>query len=116
MLLVGGVAVAGVSLGISIGPPPAPRVVRIRPANPGAGYVWIDGYWYPNGNRYRWHDGYYTRPAYEGAYWVGPRHENGRFFEGHWDGGHGQVSHDHRWDNDRSHRDFNHNEHDGDHR
>ena len=52
---------AQVSVGIRIGPPPHPRVVRVQPAQPGPGFVWVDGYWYPDGRRYRWHDGYWTR-------------------------------------------------------
>ena len=93
------------SVGVRIGPPPPPRVVRVRPASPGAGYVWVDGYWYPNGSRYAWHNGYWTRPPYEGALWVGPRHDGERYFEGHWEGSRGPVGHDHRWDHDRN-RDY----------
>src|SRR5438477_7776414 len=73
---------AQVSLGIRIGPPPAPRVVRVQPRRPGADYIWVDGYWYPSGNRYRWHDGYWTRLPYAGARWVGPHYEGGMFYEG----------------------------------
>ena len=90
-----------VSLGIRIGPPPAPRVLRVRPAAPGPGYVWIDGYWYADGGRYRWHSGYWTRPPYEGAAWVGPRYEGGQFYGGYWNGSRGRIEHDHRWDRDR---------------
>ena len=79
---------AQVSLGIRIGPPPAPRVERVRPPVPGPDYFWVDGYWYPEGNRYQWHEG-------------------GAFFEGYWEGDHGRVQHDHRWDRDRN-RDFGH--------
>ena len=48
---------AQVSVGIRIGPPPPPRVVRVRPNAPGPGYTWLDGYWFVDGGRYRWHDG-----------------------------------------------------------
>jgi len=101
-VLLAGTSVVGaqVSVGIRIGPPPPPRVVRVVPANPGPGYVWLEGYWYPVGGHYRWHQGYWTRPPYEGAVWVGPRHDGERFYEGHWDGAHGYVAHDHRWDRD----------------
>ena len=105
---------AQINLGIRIGPPPAPRVVRVRPAAPGPGFFWIDGYWYADGGRYHWHDGYWTRPPYEGAHWVGPRHENGMFYAGYWDGGRGRFDHDHHWDRDRGHRDFDR-DHDRDH-
>ena len=99
---------AEVSFGIQIGtPPPAPRVVRVRPIAPGPGYVWVDGYWYPVGNHYRWHDGYWSRPPYEGYRWIGPRYERGTFFQGYWDGSRGRFDHDHRWDRDRN-RDYGH--------
>jgi hypothetical protein len=112
-LLVGGSAFgAQVSLGIRIGAPPPPRVVRALPARPGPDYVWIDGYWYPVGSHYRWHAGYLTRPPYEGARWVGPRHDGERYFAGYWEGDHGRIEHDHRWDRDRD-RDFH--DHDRDH-
>src|ERR1700722_9466882 len=69
MLLAGASAShAQVSLGIRIGPPPAPRVVHVRPVSPGPDYVWIDGYWYPAGGHYRWHEGYWSRPPYPGAH------------------------------------------------
>ena len=97
---------AQVSVGIRIGPPPAPRIVRVRPLAPGPGYTWLDGYWYAEGGRYRWHDGYWTRPPYEGALWVGPRHEGGMFYAGYWNGPRGRFDHDHRWDRDRRGRDY----------
>jgi WXXGXW repeat (2 copies) len=98
---------AQVSIGIRIGPPPPPpRVVRVRPAMPGPGYIWVDGYQYVDGRRYRWHDGYWTRPPYEGAVWVGPRHDGSQFFAGYWDGPRGHFDHDHRWDRERDHRDY----------
>lgn len=111
-LLFTGSLLGQVSLGIRIGPPPPPRVVAVRPAAPGPGFIWVDGYWYPVDGRYRWHDGYWTRPAYEGAHWIGPRYEGNRFFEGRWEGPHGVVEHDHRWDRDRD-RDWHH-DHDRD--
>jgi YXWGXW repeat-containing protein len=102
LLLGAGTAVdAQVSIGIRIGPPPAPRVLRIQPPRPRPDFVWIEGYWYPVGRRYKWHNGYWTRPPYEGARWVGPRHDGERFYLGYWDGGRGRVEHDHRWDRDR---------------
>ena len=110
-------ASAQVSFGIRIGPPPPPRVVAVRPVVPGPGYTWVDGYWYPVNNRYVWHDGYWTRPPYDGAAWVGPRHENGQYYAGYWNGNHGRYEHDHRWD--RGHdRDYGHDrdrDHDRDH-
>jgi hypothetical protein len=50
-LLVVGVSAfaAQVSIGIRIGPPPPPRVVRVLPSRQGPEFVWIEGYWYPVG-------------------------------------------------------------------
>jgi hypothetical protein len=92
---------AQVSIGITIGPPPSPRVVRVLPESPGPEFVWVEGYWYPVGRHYRWHEGYWTRPPYEGARWVSPRHDGERFFTGYWEGDHGHVEHDHHWDRHR---------------
>ncbi len=94
-----------VSLGISIGAPPPPRVVRVRPVAPGPGYTWVDGYWYAEGGHYKWHAGYWSRPPYEGAVWVAPRYEGGHWFAGYWNGSRGRLEHDHRWDRDHD-RDF----------
>ncbi len=106
LLLVGGSAFAAqVSIGIRIGPPPPPRVVRVLPSRPNPEFVWVEGYWYPVGKHYRWHEGYWTRPPYPGAHWVVPHHDGERFFEGHWEGDRGRFEHDHRWDRDRD-RDF----------
>ncbi|MEQ1945637.1 MAG: YXWGXW repeat-containing protein [Bryobacteraceae bacterium] len=91
-----------VSIGIQIGAPPPPRVLRARPVAPGAGYIWVDGYWYPQGKHYRWHAGYWTLAPYEGAYWIAPRYDRGMFFEGYWGGQRNpRFDHDHRWDRDR---------------
>lgn len=101
MLFVMGTSAFGqVSIGIRIGAPPPPRVVRI-PARPGPDYYWVDGYWYPVDGRYVWHNGYWTRPPYGSARWVGPRYESGQFYQGYWDGDRGRFEHDHRWDRDR---------------
>ena len=96
-------ASAQVSFGIRIAEPPAPRAYRVPP-QPGPEYVWVEGYQYPQGSHYRWHDGYWTRPPYQGAYWVAPYHAGGQYYGGRWEGGRGNVNHDHRWDR-RSQRD-----------
>ena len=106
-LLAAGFAFGQVAVGISIGPPPAPRIFRTRPTAPGPGFEWIEGYWYPVANKYRWHEGYWTRAPYVGARWIGPRYAEGRFFEGRWDGDRGEVGHNHGWDRHRE-RDFRH--------
>jgi WXXGXW repeat (2 copies) len=105
---------AQISIGIRIGPPPAPRVVRVEPARPGADFMWVDGYWYPVGHHYKWHEGYWSRPPYAGAHWVAPHHDGTQYFAGYWDGDHGHVDHDHRWDRDHD-RDFHHDDHRNDH-
>ncbi|HLY59345.1 MAG TPA: YXWGXW repeat-containing protein [Terriglobia bacterium] len=106
LVLAGGAAFAGqVSIGVRIGAPPAPRVIRVRPASPGPDFVWIDGYWYPVGRHYRWHEGYWTRPPYAGYRWVAPRHDGEQYFAGYWDGDRGRVEHDHHWDRRRE-RDY----------
>jgi hypothetical protein len=92
---------AQVSVGIRIGPPPQPRVVRVLPPTPGPEFVWIDGYWYPVGRHYKWHEGYWTRPPYSRARWVPPRHDGTQFYVGYWDGDRGRFEHDHHWDRDR---------------
>jgi len=107
LLLAAGTVFGQISVGIRIGPPPPPRVVAVVPRSPGADYVWIGGYWYADGRRYRWHDGYWTRPPYAGARWVEPRHDGERFYAGFWDGDNGRRDHDHHWDrdHDRDYRD-----------
>jgi hypothetical protein len=97
---------AQVSLGVRIGEPPPPRAYRVPP-QPGPGYQWVEGYQYPEGGRYKWHDGYWTRPPYQGAYWVDPYHGDGQYYSGRWEGNRGVVEHDHRWDRRRG-RDENH--------
>lgn len=67
-------------------PPPAPYYAY-RPAYPGPGYTWVDGYYYPVGPRYVWRAGYWGRPPYRGAFWVGPRYYGGRYYAGYWRGG-----------------------------
>src|SRR6185503_19084376 len=101
MLLAGGAGYAQVSIGVRIGPPPPPRVLRVRPVAPGPSYVWVEGYWYPVGNRYRWHNGYWTRPPYVGSRWISPRYEGDRFLDGYWESDRGRRDHDHRWDRSR---------------
>ena len=105
-LLIGAsVCSAQVSIAVQIGPPPPPHVVRVLPPRPAAEFIWVEGYWYPVGHKYKWHDGYWTRPPYEGARWVAPRHDGRQFFAGYWEGDHGRFDHDHHWDRDHD-RDF----------
>ena len=109
VMLLGATAMfAQISIGIRIGAPPPPQEFRVQPRSHGAGYVWLGGYWFPNGNKYKWHDGYWTRPPYEGAHWVEPNHDGERFHEGRWAGDKGDVNHNHKWDKGRDrNRDYN---------
>jgi hypothetical protein len=68
---------AQVSIGIRLGPPPQPRVVRVLPQRPGPDYLWVNGYWYPVGNHWRWHKGYWTLAPYPGATWYAPHFSHG---------------------------------------
>jgi hypothetical protein len=88
---------AQVSFGITIGNPPPPRAYRVPP-RPGPDYVWVEGYQYPQNGKYRWHDGYWTRPPFQGAYWVEPYYYRGMYYSGQWEGSRGDFSHDHGWD------------------
>jgi hypothetical protein len=103
-------ALAQVSFGIRIGPPPPARVVRVAP-RPGPQYVWVQGYWTPVRGRYVWHDGYWTVPPYRNAHWVAPRYDRNMYYEGYWAGDRGRDDrgHDRDWradrDYDRNYRD-----------
>src|SRR5258706_13067640 len=73
------------SFGIRIGEPPEPRAYRV-PARPAPDYEWVEGYWYPQGGRYIWHNGYWTRAPYRGAYWVEPYWHRREYFSRPWEG------------------------------
>ena len=98
-----------IEIGIHIGAPPPPRIVHVRIASPGPGYTYVEGYWYPVRGHYTWHAGYWSRPPYEGAVWIAPRHDGQQYYNGYWQGaGRERVEHDHA--SDRNHeRDY----HDG---
>lgn len=104
---------AQVSVGIVIGAPPPPRVAAVVPAMTDPGSVWVEGYWYPVGRHYKWHEGYWTRPPYEGARWVAPHHDGDRYYAGYWEGNRGRVEHDHHSDHSRD-RDFHDHDRHGD--
>ena len=93
ILLTGGIVFGQVSIGITIGPPPPPRVVRVRPVAPGPDFFWVDGYWYPAGNHYKWHKGYWTLPPYPEARWIGPYYDGGRYYAGYWQGERRRIEH-----------------------
>ncbi len=78
-------AVAQVSMGIEIAPPP-PRY-EVVPA-PREGYVWGPGYWRYENERHVWAPGQW-QTARPGSVWVADHWESrdGRnfFIAGHWD-------------------------------
>jgi len=74
MLLAGGLfATPRISVGIGFGAP-APVAV-VRPACPGPGYTWVDGYYGPSGV---WVAGYWAPPA---VVRVAPRVEHARVID-----------------------------------
>jgi hypothetical protein len=48
--------------------------------------VWVEGYQAPQGSHYKWHNGHWAKPPYNGAYWVEPYHSDGRYYAGRWEG------------------------------
>ena len=73
----------GVGVGVPVAPPPPP-VVAYAPPAPAPGYAWVSGYYHPVGARYVWRPGYWARPPYAHAVWVGPRYYGGRYYHGYW--------------------------------
>jgi hypothetical protein len=73
----------GVGVGVPVAPPPPPAVAY-APVAPAPGYTWVGGYYYPVGARYVWRPGYWARPPYAGAVWVGPRYYRGNYYRGYW--------------------------------
>lgn len=106
LLTAGSASGAQFSIGIRIGPPPAARSLRVMPVRPGPQFIWVAGYWYPNGKNYKWHAGYWTQPPYQGAVWAAPHHDGQMYFNGYWEGSQGRVEHDHKSDRgkERDHR------------
>ena len=77
---------AGVGLEVGFGPPAFRGEVAI--SSPGAGYVWVPGYYDWRNNDYFWIEGSWVLPPHRGAHWVGPRYDHrGRrhyYRPGHW--------------------------------
>lgn len=75
------------SIGVNVGGygpgvlPPPPAYAAYRPACPGPGYTWVDGYWTPQGGRNVWIDGFWRAPAVVAApHYVAPRYVPPRGF------------------------------------
>jgi hypothetical protein len=51
------------------------RIER-RPAAPSAAYIWIDGYWNWDNQRYSWEAGRYVLPPQADVVWVAPRYDH----------------------------------------
>jgi hypothetical protein len=87
-----------VSVYIGIAPPP----IRYEPPPPPPApeFVWVEGFWTPQGHHYRWIAGHYERPPFPGAYWYHPHYDRypqgWQYHEGYWgredhDRGHGHA-------------------------
>jgi hypothetical protein len=75
MMLLAGTALAGPRFAVGIGfGVPAPVAV-VRPACPGPGYLWVDGYYGPTGI---WVPGFWRAPAFGVA--IGPRFVGPRYY------------------------------------
>ncbi len=86
MLLAGGLfAAPAVHIGIGFGVP-APAAV-VRPACPGPGYTWTDGYYGSNG---AWVAGYWAPPAVVN---IAPRYAPAPVIARHFDRGHFDRDH-----------------------
>jgi hypothetical protein len=89
LFLVGSSAFAGphVFFGVGVGPAygyyaaPPPAAAYVAPA-PAPGYV--PGYYNPVGPSYVYQPGYWGRPPYPHAVWIGPRYFGGRHYAGYW--------------------------------
>jgi hypothetical protein len=79
----------GPQISVFIGTPPPAVVYEPPPPPPDPGFVWVEGYWIPQGHHYRWVGGHWERPPYAGAYWSHPHYDHYRegwqYHEGHWD-------------------------------
>lgn len=68
--------------------PPAAHQ-EVVTARPSSDHVWVGGYWTWRTDRYEWTPGRWVIPPRSGAVWIPPRwapEGNGyRFYEGYWD-------------------------------
>lgn len=68
--------------------PPAAQQ-EVPSTRPSADHVWVAGYWSWRNNQYTWIPGRWDVPPRSGAVWVPPRWQpegnSWRFYEGYWD-------------------------------
>ena len=97
-------ASASAQVGIYIGTPPPPLRYESPGPPPYAGAYWIQGYWAPDGNHYRWVHGHWERPPYANAYYT---HDHWDHYDRGWHYHRGRWehddNHDHHDDDDRAH-------------
>jgi hypothetical protein len=90
VVILGGLSMAGCAGGYAYysSAPPPPVRVEARGVAPGAGFVWVDGYWGYRGGNYAWVPGNWVRPPRARAVWVPGRWEmrRGRYYyrQGRW--------------------------------
>lgn len=67
---------------------PAAPMVRVRPAIPGPGHVWVGGNYTWHGSQYVYVDGYWAKPPNNRHHWVEGRWKQKRggwvWIPGHW--------------------------------
>lgn len=67
--------------------PPAP-VVETRIVSPGAGYIWVSGYYRWSGGKYVWVPGRWSRPPHHHRVWVAGHWAHHSHNGWYWVGGH----------------------------
>ena len=55
---------------------PPPVIVEREVVRPGPNYVWVNGYWRPDHDRWVWVKGHWAAPPRRDAVWVAPRYEH----------------------------------------
>jgi hypothetical protein len=93
-----------VSIGVQIGTPPPPVRYEVAPPPPPpppvaepVGFVWVAGYWAPQGGRYVWCPGRWMAPPDRDARWHAANWDRGdhgwRYREGYWEHRHDHDDH-----------------------